>query len=114
MTTENNIVEALIAKRLVHALLDAGLAITVNNGGDEMELDECKDPEKIFEAMMATDEDVLITTRGSVLLVYGNGFDLISDYSVRLEEVIRPVSEWVEKLHNNSSVQSILLALEAR
>jgi hypothetical protein len=124
MTTENNIVEALIVRRLVTALLDAGLEITVNDGEEDCYTG--RDPAKIFEAMMSTDEDVLITTRGSVWLIYGNGFDLISDYSVRLEEVIRPVSEWVERLSSNwtsdmspttvvpTSIQSILLALEAQ
>lgn len=89
-------VERKIAEATVNSLLQAGFAISVDNGGNEYELASSKDSAAILAAMFLCDEDRLYTHRdgesdpfGWVYFVYGNdGWDVINDYTVNLEQYV--------------------------
>src|SRR5262252_875557 len=84
-------IEKRIARKVVDALLTAGFAITVSNGGDEDEIVKSTDASAIKAVMFATDDERLHTYKdgkpfGWVWFVYGNdGWDVICDYTVNLE-----------------------------
>lgn len=82
--------ERQIAERIVLDALDAGFSLTINNGGDEDELVLSTDLKAIGEAMATAGHDVITLHRGGerfgfIELIYGNGPDLIADYSTRAE-----------------------------
>jgi len=88
-------VERKIASALIQEALDAGYHISVNNGGDEDEIQPSHDKNEILNAMFATDEEHLCffdkkgKPKGWVWFVYGNdGYNVISDYTVNLEHVM--------------------------
>jgi hypothetical protein len=86
-------IERLIAEAAVKQLLAAGFLLGVNDGEDITISHSC-DAAKILAAMFTTDEDYLYVYLDSdpdftywVRFVYGNdGWDVISDYNVALEE----------------------------
>ena len=102
--TSASVIEAQIVGRLVTDLLAAGLSITVWNGGDEPELSDCIDAEKIFATLAASDEDQLTMDHveggyaGWIRLVWGNDDAVISDYSTRLEAIMVPANALAEDL----------------
>jgi hypothetical protein len=87
-------VERKIATAAIQSLLQAGFALSVDNGGDEYELSHSTDQTAILKAMFLCDEDRLYVekeskTFGWIYFVYGNdGWDVISDYTVNLESFI--------------------------
>lgn len=86
-----NEVERQIIVALVESLLAAGYLVGVNDG-EETVLEPCSDAERIFSVMSTTDEDYLLTRQGEkngwIRLIYGNGTDVISDYTVNVPETI--------------------------
>lgn len=95
-------IERTIARATVNALLAAGFKLNINNGGDDDELPAFTTDRAVIEAaMFASDEDRVMVRapadanghswRGWVLLIYGNGIDVISDYTVNLEVPLTPV-----------------------
>ena len=77
--------ETTICNKLVSCALAAGYAVTVYDG-EEFALRNSKDRAAIKAAMFSTDCDRLYFWNGrdmvgSVLLIYGNGQDVISDHS---------------------------------
>lgn len=78
--------EKRIARQVVTRLLDNGYSISVWEGEDFAIL-KSNSIERIMKALASTDSDVLRAydaddnPMGSVLLVWGNGEDLISDGS---------------------------------
>ena len=107
------LIETGVMKSLVKTLLSAGFFVTVNNGGDEDELQDSNDEAEILRAMRLTDEDHLLVskTKGKrdhfVYLVYGNdGLDLICDYSFGIEDIIKPTLDLAEKLEECFSILS--------
>lgn len=77
-------IERQIVERLVFSALDAGCAISINNGGDEDEVVQSRDLDAIGSNLGQADEDTITLYRdgamlGFVHLVYGNGSDVISD-----------------------------------
>lgn len=93
MSDLNTSIERLLSTTVARSLLDAGYTIELWNGGDEAEY--CgRDLDALLAEMMATDEDVFNVvlddgkhiTQGWVRLIYGNGIDVISDYTVNLEQ----------------------------
>lgn len=99
-------VEREIARAVVKALLDAGFALSLDNGGDDYELAHVTDADKILKLMFATDSEHLYAEKdgkicGWVFFVYGNdGWDVINDYSVKLEPYIgkdTPVEAVIQK-----------------
>lgn len=106
-------IEWVIANRVIDDLLAAGFLITVCDGeegvGDDV-LTESTDKAAILEAMASTDEDFLHVTKSSeadligwVRLIYGNGIDLISDYTTNLEDALKGVNGMWDKLNRLSS-----------
>ena len=93
MSDLNTSIERLLSTTVARSLLDAGYTIELWNGGDEAEY-RGRDLDALLAEMMATDEDVLnvvlddgkYITQGWVSLIYGNGIDVISDYTVNLEQ----------------------------
>lgn len=90
-------IERAIAKAAIAGLLATGSAVWVNNGEEDV-LDGSRDADAILKAMFTTDEDWLLLGDARPVLrwvrfVYGNdGTDVISDYSVTLEEALKPAS----------------------
>jgi hypothetical protein len=92
--------EWALANRLIDDLLAAGFAITVNDGEQEPVV-QSKDKAAILEAMASTDEDYLHVIRsgkekdnfvaGWVRMIYGNGVDIISDYTTNLQPIMAGV-----------------------
>lgn len=97
-------IERRIAKAAVKSLIDAGFTVSVFDG-EETVLTDSIDAKAIEAAMFSTDEDQLRVKRatdglrGSVLFVYGNdGFDVIADNTVNIEEVLKPATELADKI----------------
>ncbi len=93
-------VERKIAEALIQEALDAGYSISVNNGGDDDEIDPSTKKDVILNAMFATDEEHLFfydeegKRKGWVFLVYGNdGWDVISDYTTNLGHVMNEANK---------------------
>jgi len=83
--------EAVIVRNAVHELLDHGFTLSVDNGGDDYEIDRSVDAEAVIAELGHTDEDRLMARTGDVIkgwvhFVYGNdGYDVICDMTVSLE-----------------------------
>jgi hypothetical protein len=101
-----SVVENQIVERLVNDILAAGCNITVWNGGDDAELEDCTDPERIFAELAASDQDELTVDcprtgyKGWIRLVYGNDHAVISDYTTRLEDVVAGAERLADDLEN--------------
>ena len=87
-------IEQTIARAVVDALLAAGFALGVYDGEDIV-IYHSTSKAAILKALFDTDEDYLYVYegtdlhRGWVRFVYGNdGWDVISDYTVNLEQWI--------------------------
>ena len=100
--------ETEILRRTVEALLAlpgaTGLHVAYS-GGTTDALYNATDFEAIKEACFAVDEVHLYLTRPAmqtqcVSFIWGNGyhgFDAITEYTVGLEEALRPVGDWIEQ-----------------
>lgn len=84
--------ERQIVRTAVVELLDHGFSLSVDNGGDDYEIDRSRDAEAVLAEMMNTDADRLMAigasgqVMGWVFFVYGNdGYDVICDYTVSLD-----------------------------
>ena len=80
-------IEKQICERLVDKALAAGYTISVYDG-EEWPLKRSSNRPDILAAMYSTDSDVLRCCLpesgkavGSIMLVYGNGGDVVSDYT---------------------------------
>ena len=90
------------------ALVAAGYAIGVDNGADEEESKRSSDVVELQSLLGQTCEDVLYCYKGGdedgessgfVSLVYGNlPSELIADYTMNLNEALKPVQALSEKL----------------
>jgi hypothetical protein len=78
--------EKSIIERLLEDVASAGFAVSVHDGV-EVVLKKCTDMKTVFEAMYSTGADTLTffdqsgAGVGWVWLIWGNGQDVISDYS---------------------------------
>jgi hypothetical protein len=90
-SNHKNEVERQIIVLLVEDCLAAGYALGVNDG-EETTLVGSTDDVAIFNAMSTTDEDFLILTKGEakgwIRLIYGNGADVISDFTTNIPEAV--------------------------
>lgn len=100
-----------IEKQIVNLILDRvlaeGGAIDVHDG-EETPLKNSRDKTAIFAAMFSTDEDYLYIRQspgqkpmGWVRLIYGNGIDLISDYTVNLETLLEPINAEINRFEQS-------------
>lgn len=106
MTNEKRIeIEKRIVGQVVADALAAGYTIDVNDG-TETTLRKASSKRAILEAMFSTDSDI-ITLRtgpggrvGSIMFVYGNGTDVISDYTDKpeIERVLARASATADKI----------------
>ena len=111
MTLEQRIqIEKDVATKIVDDALALGYSISLNNGGEEDELTDCRDREKILAELKASDEDTLKFTSiagnhlGWVWLVYGNsGWDVIRDYTTNLEELLKGAFDLCTELEEKYS-----------
>jgi len=83
--TPTQAVERRIAARLVDDALEGGYEVTVFDG-ECTALSRSREREDILGAMFSTESDRLVfrkdgKRRGTVDLVYGNGRDVLSDWS---------------------------------
>ena len=103
-------VERRILRATVKTLLAAGYFVSINNSGvpGEYEIERSRDLAAIMKAAMLTDDEWVVAHRepgaglemlGWVRLVYGNdGWDVIADYSMSLDDVLKPVNELTDRL----------------
>ena len=101
------LVEWFIARRVVTALLEAGYLLSVWNG-EETTVKHGNDRAVLISALMTTDEDRILVYHtdcmeygsiGWVYLVYGNdGWDVVSDYTTNLEDVLKPVFDLIDQI----------------
>lgn len=89
-------VEAKITRKIVRALKAAGTPVTrVFDGGEMVKVSTEQD---ILTEVFNLDISWLYTKDGSwVMLVGGNEWDMLSDYTLSLEEALKPVEAWIEK-----------------
>ena len=96
-------IERQIARKVIDDALAAGYAIDVFDG-EEDAIENSTDAEAIIAAMFSTDDDRLYFRKeneviGWVWFIYGNsGWDVISDYTVNLEELLKGASALAESL----------------
>ena len=100
-------IDKLIARKVAEALIAAGMPVTVDYNDGEPPLVQSTDVDKILEEAFAVDECWYLVKPGKdgmydhmVYFIWGNGncgWDAITDYSTALEEVLKPVNEWIEK-----------------
>lgn len=91
--------ESEIVKAAINGLLEAGYKISVFDS-EETILLPTTNAEAIFNKLYATDGEYLVTHGadgkpcGHVFLVYGNdGYDVIADYTLNLEEPLSAANE---------------------
>lgn len=95
-------IEKMICRKIVKTLLAVGMSVSVNDG-EETVLKKSSSVTEIMKSVFSTDEDILIAYKdgvriGAVYLIWGNAEDIITDYSIALDEVLRPALEYVDKL----------------
>lgn len=95
--------EQRIVRRTVKALLAAGYALQTNNGDDLTPETPTDSLTAILGEMMQTDDEYLMAYKDGrtswVRFVYGNdGYDVICDYTVSLEDVLKPVNDYAERM----------------
>jgi hypothetical protein len=94
--------EQRIVKLTVDTLLRAGFVLSVFDGEEETAI--TKDKKTLIDALMETDDDYIFVYQdgekarfGWVRFVYGNdGWDVISDYTTNLDEVLSGVLAYAE------------------
>lgn len=100
--------EGKIARRTIRTLKAAGYWLRVHDG-EEFATPRTRSERELMAALFTTDDDRLFVYRsadskghaGWVWLVYGNsGWDVISDHTTNLEDVLRPVMVYAETLED--------------
>jgi len=110
-------IERRIIRQVCKSALAAGYAVSVDCG-EGLEIRRSRSLGKIMAAIMATDEDRLLFHKPTddlaelrhdgayqvrpfawAYLVYGNdGWDVVSDYTTNIEDMMRPANELAERL----------------
>lgn len=101
-----NLIERLIVERVVTDLLAAGYLISINDdthaNGEDVIVDST-DHDAVLKVMFSTDGDCIMVDRnpqkgreapswnGYVSLIYGNGGDVICDWTTSLDAIIEPI-----------------------
>lgn len=99
--------EWIIARALIAEIRSEGFLVSVWDGG-AFSIDRSNNEADILRSMWETDQDTLVLYKstgervGHIFLVYGNGDDLISDYTDLpvIDELVKTVSF---KLHGSRS-----------
>ena len=96
-------IERRIVKRAVKDLIEAGFPLSVYDGENES-AKTSTDYKLLHDALMETDEDFVNVWEngkriGWVRFTYGNdGYDVISDYTVNLEDALKSVNDFADTL----------------
>lgn len=99
-------VERLIVKQVIVDLLAAGYTLTIDHDGEIETIHITDTSDTIIDEVMACDEETIYARaatgrpKGSfVKFVYGNdGWDVVSDYGVSLEEHLKESEALASKL----------------
>lgn len=100
-------VESDIVARTIDAMLSAGYFLQTDLRDSARPETPTRDRDTILSEMMETDDEFLGVFEcatdelplGWVRFVYGNdGWDVISDYTVNLESILKPVNEYADTL----------------
>ena len=105
-------IEGKIAKKLVEHAIKTGHTVSVYDSpesGGEWVLKRSKDLNRILSVMASTDGDLLAIRPadgsevfGRISLIYGNGSEVISDYSAsnldKFSEWLKPVDDYANSL----------------
>lgn len=98
------LVEIWVVRKLVTDLIVAGHNLSVDSGGDEPDVEHTTLVSEVMDACFAVDEARIHTYldgdkfTGSISLVFGNGgWDVISDYHMRLDPILGPVNDYAEQ-----------------
>ena len=93
---EARLVEARIVKKIFKTLRDADDPIV--SADDTEDRYTVTTLDEVLNAAFSVDQIFFHTRRGGwVCLVMGEGWDILCDYSVSLEEALYPVTEYVDK-----------------
>lgn len=88
-------VEAKIVRKIVRALKAAGTPVT--QIWDSEEYVTVSTEKEVMEQAFNLDEIYLDTESGAwVRLTMGEGYDMLTDYSVSLDDALAPVRAWIE------------------
>ena len=89
-----NPIEARIVRKIVKALKDAGNpVVSVWDGEEDNPVTTKRD---VLEQVFNLDQAHLYTKDGGwVFVVMGNEWDVLSDYTVSLEEALKPVNDYI-------------------
>jgi hypothetical protein len=96
-------VERRIARRIIDDALAAGYSIDLFDG-EEVVLHKGTNADAIMAGMFSSDDDMLFLHKdgkriGSVWLIYGNGgYDVVSDYSMSLHDLLQGAGQLAEQL----------------
>ena len=98
------LIEKEIVEKAACCLIEAGYLVEVFDG-EEVAQPATTDMEQIKAALYTTDEDYLRAVDGKgkrvgwVRMIYGNdGWDVISDYTTNLEDVLQEATALSERL----------------
>lgn len=95
--------EKRIASKIVHAALAHDWSVSTNDG-ESWNINKSRKFPEIMASLFTTDEDGLYffddqgRRTGWVILIYGNeGYDVVSDYSTRIEAMMAPINDYADK-----------------
>lgn len=92
---EDRPIEAKIVRKIVRVLKAAGKPVKyVFDGVERVYVSTEKD---VLNEAFNLDEVYLHTDDGYVFLTMGEGWDLICDYGLSLDDDLKPVFAWIEK-----------------
>ena len=92
----HNYIESKVLRKIVKTFKDAGNPIVAIN--DTEEVVEVTTLRSIQEVVFNLDECYLITqSRDWIRFILGNEWDVICDYTLGIEDTLKPVNEWIEK-----------------
>jgi len=108
------LVEKTIVSKVVSAALAADYDLTVNDG-EEDTIQQSDNHKEILKALFTTDQDTLYLFNdkglqvGWVDFIYGNdGWDVINDYTLNLEELLKPILSWIDKSESSPILLAVL------
>lgn len=95
-------IEKSITNRLMGCIMSGKTSVSVWDG-EEWMLKKETNRDKVKDIIGDTDQtqmrihDMDGNYLGWIMLVHGNDWDMICDYSVELESMLKPVNDWVDE-----------------
>lgn len=87
--------EATVIRKVVKALKDAGTPVVKVWDGEETV--SVRTTQDVLNEVFNLDQSWLMTANGSwVLIILGNEWDALSDYTTDLEDALAPVNAYIE------------------